>query len=89
MPPPTQGLASLLLLGVYDRLEFVWLRILTLSMALLRRPNAFRIRDRYVTDPAYMDIDPVNFLNGTRLDAMAADIHAEQALPWPDPVQKG
>ena len=90
MPPPTQGLASLLLLGVYDRLGVCVAEDFDFIHGLVEATKrAFRIRDRYVTDPAYMDIDPLNFLNGTRLDAMAADIHAEQALPWPDPVQKG
>ena len=90
MPPPTQGLASLLLLGVYERLGVAAAEDFDFVHGLVEATKrAFRIRDRYVTDPAYMDIDPATFLNGAKLDAMAADVDPEQALPWPNLTQKG
>jgi gamma-glutamyltranspeptidase/glutathione hydrolase len=90
MPPPTQGLASLLLLGVYERLGVATAENFEFVHGLVEATKrAFRIRDRYVTDPAYMDSDPAAFLDGAKLDAMAADIDLAQALPWPDPAQKG
>lgn len=90
MPPPTQGLASLILLGVYARLgvreadgfEFVH----NLVEATKR---AFRVRDRYVTDPKYMDADPTSYLDAEKLDAMASDVDPATALAWPDVTQKG
>jgi oxamate amidohydrolase len=90
MPPPTQGLASLLLLGVYERLGVAKAENFEFVHGLVEATKrAFRIRDRYVTDPAYMDSDPAAFLDGAKLDAMAADVDLAQALPWPDPAQKG
>ncbi|NQV98509.1 MAG: gamma-glutamyltransferase family protein [Rhodospirillales bacterium] len=90
MPPPTQGLASLILLGVYARLgvrqadDFDFVHNLVEATK-----RAFRVRDRFVTDPAYMTVDPASFLADARLDAMAADIDPATALPWPDPSAKG
>ena len=90
MPPPTQGLASLLLLGVYERLGVAMAENFEFVHGLVEATKrAFRIRDRYVTDPTYMDSDPAAFLDGAKLDAMAADIDLAQALPWPDLAQKG
>ena len=90
MPPPTQGLASLLLLGVYERLGVAAAEDFDFVHGLVEATKrAFHIRDRYVTDPAYMDIDPATFLNGDKLDAIAADVDPEHALPWPNLAQKG
>ena len=43
--------------------------------------QAFRIRDRVITDPAYMTEDPADHLQPARLDAMAAKILPGQAAP--------
>lgn len=90
MPPPTQGLASLLLLGVYERLGIAEAEGFPFVHGLIEATKrAFRVRDAHVTDPAYMDIDPASFLAADRLDAMATDIDAARALPWPEPAQPG
>jgi len=85
LPPPTQGLASLIILGVFDRLGcqeadgFAHLHGLVESTK-----QAFRIRDAVVTDPAYMQEDPAGFLTETALADMAAGIRPQSAAPWPD-----
>jgi len=90
MPPPTQGLASLLLLGVYDRLNITGAESFEYVHALIEATKrSFLIRDKYVTDPLYMDIDPVNFLASTRLDEMAQDIDTDRAMAWPVTNEKG
>jgi len=90
MPPPTQGLASLLLLGIYDRLGITEADGFEYVHAIVEASKrAFRIRDRHVSDPAYMDVDPATFLSAASLDAMAADIDPATALPWPDASTKG
>lgn len=85
MPPPTQGLVSLLILGQLDR-------ILTPGMDPLGAPfvhacvestkQAFHVRDRHITDPAYMEIDPRDLLAPPWLDEAAARIRADGVLPW-------
>jgi gamma-glutamyltranspeptidase len=90
MPPPTQGLASLILLGVYARLGVTDAERFDFAHGLIEATKrAFRVRDAHVTDPAYMTVDPTSFLTNDALDAMAADIDREQALPWPEPAKGG
>jgi len=65
MPPPTQGLVSLQILGVLDRVlrddmdplgpEYVHACVEATKLA-------FAIRDKHITDPDYMDIDPQTLL---------------------------
>jgi gamma-glutamyltranspeptidase/glutathione hydrolase len=86
MPAPTQGVVSLLLLGILDRLriqdaapdsaDYVHLCVEAVK-------QAFGIRDRYVTDPAYMEIDAQALLAPDRIDALAARIDRKRAAPWP------
>jgi gamma-glutamyltranspeptidase/glutathione hydrolase len=85
MPPPTQGLVSLLILGLLDR-------VLTADMDPLgpdyvhacveATKLAFAVRDKHITDPDYMDIDPQSLLAPEALDAMAARISMSVAAPW-------
>ena len=51
--------------------------------------QAFLVRDAYVTDPAYMDVDPADFLTGAALDRRAAAIDPKTALPWPQEAKPG
>ena len=85
MPPPTQGLVSLLILGQLDRLldrcmdplgpQFVHACVEATKLA-------FAIRDREVTDPAYMSVVPQDLLAPDALDRMAAAIDSDRAAPW-------
>ncbi len=90
MPPPTQGLASLILLGIYDRLGVKHAETFDYVHGLVEATKcAFRVRDQIVTDPAYMDLNPTDFLEAGALDKMVADIDMKMALPWPEASSKG
>jgi gamma-glutamyltranspeptidase/glutathione hydrolase len=85
MPPPTQGLASLLILDLYDRLPPAagesFAHIHGLVEATKR---AFMLRDRYVGDPELMTVDAQDILDGEALlDFLADGIDPERAMPWP------
>jgi gamma-glutamyltranspeptidase/glutathione hydrolase len=85
MPPPTQGLVSLLVLGILDRLRIDRLDPLGadyVHLAVEAVKQAFAIRDRHLTDPAYMTVDPQSFLAPAKLEALAARIDPERAAPW-------
>jgi gamma-glutamyltranspeptidase/glutathione hydrolase len=92
--PPTQGLASLLILALFDRLgieqrnrESGFAHVHGLVEAT---KQAFLIRDAHVGDPAWMTLDPQALLDdGAALDAMAARIDLRHALPWPQPPSAG
>ena len=50
--------------------------------------QAFLVRDRYCTDPAYMTVNPSDFLTREALAERAKKINIQRALPWPqDPWQ--
>ncbi len=90
MPPPTQGLASLILLGVFERLGVNAAEGFEFVHGIVEATKcAFRVRDAHVTDPAYMDVDPAGFLTPEALDGMAASVDPEKAAPWPEAAPGG
>ncbi len=90
MPPPTQGLASLMLLGIYDRLGISEVDGFDYIHGIVESTKrAFRIRDAHVSDPAYMEHEAASFLSSDLLDALAAEIDGEIALPWPEASPRG
>ena len=83
MPPPTQGLASLIILGLFDRLHCPSAETFDYVHLLLEATKqAFYIRDNYITDPNYMAINPARFLTDEELNKMARGIDPNQAAPW-------
>ena len=85
MPPPTQGLVSLLILGMLDRLEIGKLAPLGadyVHLAVEAVKQAFAIRDRHITDPGYMTVDPQGFLAPDRIRGLADRIDPAHAAPW-------
>lgn len=42
---------------------------------------AFGLRDRYITDPALMAVDPQSLLEPAALDALAKKIRLDTAIP--------
>lgn len=86
MPPPTQGLVSLLILGQLDRLlkadtHTPW-SAQYVHLCVEATKQAFRVRDRDITDPAYMTLDPQSLLTPAALDALAQPIRTDRCLPW-------
>ncbi|MDP3366571.1 MAG: gamma-glutamyltransferase, partial [Pseudomonas sp.] len=90
MPPPTQGLASLLILGVFERLKVAEAEGFAHVHGLVESTKqAFMIRDRVVTDPRRVPADPQGFLAPENLDALAAAVDPDRALEWPRPTSPG
>jgi len=89
-PPPTQGLASLVILGLYERLGIARAETTEHHHALIEATKrAIRIRDRVVTDPARLTADPAAFLNPAALDREAARVAMDRAAPFPLPPEDG
>jgi gamma-glutamyltranspeptidase/glutathione hydrolase len=86
LPPPTAGLASLLILGMFERLGVRGGETPEHHHGLIEATKrAFAIRDRVVTDPAHMTRDPESFLAAAALEREAAQISARRAAPFPLP----
>jgi len=90
MPPPTQGLASLIILGIFERLGIAAADGFNYVHSLVESTKqAFLVRDAHVTDPAYMDADPADFLSANALDERANAINPDAALAWPQEAKPG
>jgi len=89
-PPPTQGLASLIILALFDRLRISKAESFEHIHGLVESTKrAFRVRDRVVTDPDKITVDLSQFLAAPFLDAETAKIDARKAARWPAPYGEG
>jgi gamma-glutamyltranspeptidase/glutathione hydrolase len=90
-PPPTQGLSSLQILGLFDRLAATEADGFDHVHGLVEATKrAFRMRDMHVGDPGEMTIDPQAALadEGWFMREAAA-IDPARAAPWPHPSALG
>ena len=89
-PPPTQGLASLIILALFDRLRVSegdsFAHIHGLVEATKR---AFIVRDREVTDPDLIDGNLLRYLDAGFLDPEAEKIDRRKAAKWPQHYGEG
>ena len=97
MTPPTQGLASLMILAIFDRLRLrhgiqqadgaPYLHALVEATK-----QAFKVRNRFIADPATMDrmgVNPQQFLSDSFIDSCVEAVDMAKALPWPEPSIPG
>jgi gamma-glutamyltranspeptidase/glutathione hydrolase len=91
MTPPTQGLASLLILALFDRIrgEAKVDSFEHVHGLVEATKQAFLVRNRHICDPAVMKADPASFLAEDSLRERAAAIDPNRARPWPEPAIKG
>jgi oxamate amidohydrolase len=83
-PPPTQGLASLIILALFERLRVRTPEGFDHVHGLVEATKrAFRVRDRVITDPDRLPAPPERFLERAFLDAEAAKIDPRKAARWP------
>lgn len=89
-PPPTQGLATLMILALFDRLGVArpegFAHIHGLVEATKR---AFLIRDKVVTDFDRLLHEPADFLAADALEREVAAIDPGRAAPWPHRAAPG
>jgi oxamate amidohydrolase len=86
VPPPTQGVVSLLILGILDALDIGTVPPDSADFVHLcveAAKQAFGVRDVHVTDPAYMTQDAQGLLSAAHVTALAARVDREHAAPWP------
>lgn len=86
MVPPSQGLVSLLILALMERFPG-WKQAGPESAAFVHAQVeatklAFRVRDRYLTDPDFMALPPAALLEAARIDELAREFKSDRALPW-------
>jgi len=88
--PPTQGLAALIILGLFQRLEnpvaggTEWIHLLAEATK-----QGLAVRDSTLADPAQMRVHAATYLTDPLLDRMAAAIDPRAAAPWGVPETDG
>lgn len=91
MPPPTQGLASLIILGLLERRNFAPFGHLAAEYVhevVEATKLAFEVRDRYVTDPDFSQVPVDELLAPAFLDSLALRIDSNRARPYPPPISE-
>ena len=90
LPAPTQGIASLLILALYDKVASQGTTDADMVHLLIEcTKQAFIQRNRYVSDPSRLDIDLRTLLSADSLAAMRNNIELAQASPWPHSAKPG
>ena len=85
LPPPTQGLVSLLILGMLDALEVGAAGPASadyVHLAVEATKRAFAVRDHCLTDPAYMTVDAQSLLKPGKIRELAANVDRGRAARW-------
>jgi gamma-glutamyltranspeptidase/glutathione hydrolase len=82
-PPPTQGLASLIILALFSRLRVAEAESFDHIHGLIEATKrAFMVRDRFITDPDRLPGPVAPFLDAAFLDAQASRIDRRTAAAW-------
>ncbi|NDR55135.1 gamma-glutamyltransferase family protein [Aliiruegeria sabulilitoris] len=90
MVAPTQGVASLMILALFDRLNVAEGESFDHLHGLIEATKqAFLLRNAGLGDPDSMAEPAQDWLQDARLDAMAAQIDRKRALPWPHEPKEG
>lgn len=86
-PPPTQGAATLMILGQFERRPAGVARhedVDTVHWLVEATKQAFRLRNRQIRDPERMASPAQQLLSSDRLDVLASAIDGERAGLWGD-----
>lgn len=96
MQPPSQGVVSLMILGIMDRVmrrqpkclsgptsaDFIHVQVEATKLA-------FRVRDQQLTDPAYMRVSAQSLLADQYLDRLADELELNRAASWGSTSEPG
>ena len=90
LPPPTQGLVSLMIVGMFEQLQVAAAESFMHVHGIVEATKqAFTVRDTVITDPRWMKQDPNGFLTPEILSRCAAAIDPVRASPWPSAGDRG
>ena len=89
-PPPTQGLTSLMILGLFEALGVTKAESFDHHHGLVEASKlALMVRNRVITDPDYLKADLGQFLNEAYFAREAAKIDRKKAAAFPLPDEDG
>jgi len=85
LPPPTQGVVSLMILGILDRMGLSQMEPDSadyVHCVVEATKQAFKVRDAHITDPRDMRIGAQDCMTADFLEPLADAINLDRALPW-------
>lgn len=98
LPAPTQGIASLLILALYDQLHQRYHTLFSeqsdtelemVHLLIESTKQAFIQRNLHVTDPVRLSIDLTELLSSQSIADMLENVDPEKAMPWPHQAKHG
>jgi gamma-glutamyltranspeptidase/glutathione hydrolase len=89
-PPPTQGLASLMILALFERFNITQAESFDHVHGLIEvTKRAFAVRDQVITDPDRLPGPVDRYLQQDFLDAETLKVDRRRAARWPAPQGEG
>ena len=89
-PPPTQGVSSLIILGLFEKLGVKNAEGFAHHHGLIEAvKQAFILRNARLGDPDYMSVNVQDWLQAEYLDGLRSRIDCERALKWPHDSRPG
>lgn len=85
LPPPSQGLVSLLITGIIEeqrKKQAIHSESDFIHQCVEATKLAFNIRDSHITDPAWMREEPQTFLTADAIRHLSEQICPDRAMPW-------
>lgn len=90
LPAPTQGIASLLILALFDQIKHLAKSNADLVHLLIEcTKQAFIVRNKYVADPSRVQTPLEDFLKPDALAKMIDKIQIDKAQAWPHVAKPG
>lgn len=90
LPEPTQGIASLLILALYDQLQTEAMNQAERIHLLVEcTKQAFLIRNEFVTDSSRLPKPLESFLQPEFVNTLCERIQTSKAMPWPHEAKPG
>lgn len=90
MTPPAQGVASLMILSIFDRLGVNEAEGFAHLHGLIEATKqAFILRNAELGDPDYMAVPAQDWLCADHIGTLALQIDPARAAPWPHPAKAG
>ena len=90
LPAPTQGIASLIILALFDRVKHLAVSETDYVHLLVEcTKQAFIVRNQYLTDPSRLEMALDSFLTEQKLIDMQASINLDSVQPWPHQAKAG
>lgn len=84
LPAPTQGIASLIILALFDKVQHQANTEADFIHLLVEcTKQAFIVRDTVLTDPSRLAMPLEHYLQEKQLNQLAKKVRLNKALPWP------